>query len=93
VYVNWIEPIREQLNRLEKRFEQLSAPGYKASSSPDADSSSVAQKSKSMASYSGAPSPAFSSTSTSPVLPSSNEQFPIGGDILQKEETYDGIGW
>lgn len=90
--MNWIEPIREQLNRLEKRFEQLSAPGSKASLSPNADFSSVAQKFKSMASHSGAPSPAFSSTSTSPLLLSSNEQFPSGDDIVPKEETYDGIG-
>ena len=25
--MHWIEPIKEQLNRLERRFEQLSAPG------------------------------------------------------------------
>ena len=94
--MNWIEPIREQLNRLEKRFEQLSAPGSKAASSPKLDlaamslkSSSVAQKSKSKPSHSGAPSPALSSSST---LPSSNEPFPIGDDVLPQEETYDGIG-
>ena len=92
MYVNWIKPIRDQLNRLEKRFEQLSAPGSKASPSPNADSSSLAQKSKSKASHSGAPSPAFSSTSTSPLLLSSNEQLPSGDDVALKEETYDGIG-
>ena len=97
--MNWIEPIREQLNRLEKRFEQLSAPGSKASSSPkcslavmSSKSSSVAQISKSKVSRSGAPSPALSSSSTSPTLLSSNEPFPIDDDGLPQEEAYDGIG-
>ena len=27
MYRNWIEPIKEQLQRLEARFEQLSTPG------------------------------------------------------------------
>ena len=95
--MNWIEPIREQLNRLEKRFEQLSTPGSKASSSKldlaatSLRSSSVAPTSKSKPSHSGAPSPTLSSSSTSPTLPSFKEPFPVGDDVLP-QETYDETG-
>ena len=88
---------RQQLNRLEKRFEQLSAPGSKVTSpklSP-ADTSlmscSAAQKSKSIASRSGVPSP-LSSSSMSPSMPHSNEPLPVGGDISLQEEPNDEIG-
>ena len=94
--MNWIEPIREQLNRLEKRFEQLSAPGSKAASSPKLSlaatslkSSNVVQSSKSKPLCSGALSPALSSSSTSPTM---NEPFPICEDILPQEETDSGVG-
>ena len=90
--------MRQQLNRLEKRFEQLSAPGSKVTSpklslaDTSLMSSSAAQKSKSIASRSGAPSPSLSSSSMSPSMPSSNEPLPVGGDISLQEEPDDEIG-
>lgn len=53
---------------------------------------SVAQTSKSKPSHSGTPSPSLSFSSTSPMLLSSNEPFPIGDDALPQEETYNETG-
>ena len=93
--MHWIEPIREQLNRLERRFEQLSAP-TPATVLPklprSAPSSSQSKSSKSKPSFSTASStPSFSAASSPAGTLSSNDVPPTSDDILE-DETVDGCG-
>ena len=93
--MHWIEPIKEQLNRLERRFEQLSAPGPATllPKLPRSAPSSRAQLSKPKPSFSAAssPTPSFSAGSSPAAMLSSNDVPPTSDDILE-DETVDGCG-
>ena len=89
--MQWIEPIKEQLSRLEKRFEQLSTPGPAPllSKLPRSAPSSRSRLPQSSSFSVAAPSPAPSASS--PVMLSSNDFPPTSDDILE-DETVDGRG-
>ena len=92
--MHWIEPIKEQLNRLERRFEQLSAPtpATVLPKPPRSAPSSQSKSSKSKPSFSTAsPAPSFSAASSPAGTRSSNDFPPTSDDILE-DETVDGCG-
>ena len=87
--MHWIELIKEQINRLEKLFEQLSAPGPaallpKLPRSAPTSRSSLAQSSKPKPSSSvtHSPTPSFSAASSSTAMLSSNDFPPTCDDVL-----------
>ena len=78
--MHWIEPIKEQLNRLEKRFEQLSAP-TPATALPMLPRSAQAQSKPSKLK----PSPPSFSAASSPVGTHSSNYVLTCDDILEDE--------
>lgn len=97
--MHWIEPIKEQLNRLERRFEQLSAPGTagvlpKLPRSAPSSRANLTISSKPKPSFSAAtsPSPSFSAASSPGVTTLSSNDFPPTPDDMLEEEAVDGSG-
>ena len=93
--MHWIEPIKEQLNRLERRFEQLSAPGPSnlLPKLPRSAPSSRSKLSNPKPSFSAtrSPTPSFSAASSPATVLSFNDLPPTSDDILE-DETIDGCG-
>ncbi len=91
--MHWIEPIKEQLNRLERRFEQLSAPTPATVLPRPAPSSqsNLARSSKPKPSFSAASSAPSFNAASSPAGVLSSDIPPTSDDGLE-DETVDGCG-
>ena len=90
MYIQWIQPIKEQLNRRERRYEQLATPGTAPlqPTIPKSAWSTLAQSSS--LNTAPSPTPSFSAAS-SPAMQLFSD-FPSASDDVLDDESGDSSG-